>query len=259
MAMLNILEDFAIRVDGRQSIDLRKITCKLNCVPTSTGSALFQQGSTIVRAAVYGPRQITNPYLIDSSQTKLSSNANEMIVECHFYNALNQHSSNQENSCVASLIKQSVEAVLLPFGSQRNTRSVLQIDVELLSSDGSSLAVAINATSMALVNAGLPLKDLMCASSAARLRNVVIVDTNRFEESFKPKLITAVVCPKLKEIANVHTTDNLHTSDYEILLKSALEACDGILCVLEEVIMQHSSLQLTNRSAGVSIEDTVFA
>ena len=61
-------------------------------------------------------------------------------------------------------------------------RSQIEIFVEVLNSDGSVLASAINATTLALINAGIPLYDYVLAASVGHLAKTVLLDLNRLEE-----------------------------------------------------------------------------
>lgn len=258
MGSLNILEDFEIRIDGRLCEDLRKISCKFGCVGNANGSVQLEQGKTIIRAAVYGPKQPTRKghgHLTGEALTKMSLAGNsDLTVECHYYDALTRNTSSYENIQIASIIKSAASSVLLPIGNAVNIRSVVVIQIEAISSDGSALAAAVNATTLALINAGLPLRDTLCASTVARLRQVTIVDPNRKEEIFKPSMLTVLYCPKLGELVNVVCARNVHLSDYEGLLASCIQACEGVACVLQDVIMRHSSDQLAKRqSSGIYI------
>lgn len=48
-----------LRQDGRRPHELRRLACRLDVLPTADGSALLDQGTTKVLAAVYGPREAT--------------------------------------------------------------------------------------------------------------------------------------------------------------------------------------------------------
>jgi exosome complex component RRP41 len=46
------------RQDGRRPLELRRMRCRLSVLPAADGSALLDQGTTKVLAAVYGPREV---------------------------------------------------------------------------------------------------------------------------------------------------------------------------------------------------------
>jgi exosome complex component RRP41 len=62
-------------------------------------------------------------------------------------------------------------------------KSKIEIVVWILANDGGRLCAAINATTLALVDTGIPTKDLVCACSAGGSGDSILVDLNRREES----------------------------------------------------------------------------
>lgn len=66
------------------------------------------------------------------------------------------------------LIQETFESCIL---LQRFPRSQIDICVQVLQSDGSALSIAINAVTLALIDAGIPMMDFVCACS------VGIIDT----------------------------------------------------------------------------------
>jgi ribonuclease PH len=63
-------------------------------------------------------------------------------------------------------------------------KSKIEIIVWVLADDGGRLSAAINATTLALINAGIPIKDMVCACSAGiGSGGVTLVDLNKREES----------------------------------------------------------------------------
>ena len=64
-------------------------------------------------------------------------------------------------------------------------KSKISVTVMVLADDGGRLEAAINASTLALIDAGIPLKDMVCACSAGRWNaggsDEIVVDLNRRE------------------------------------------------------------------------------
>lgn len=64
-------------------------------------------------------------------------------------------------------------------------KSKISVTVMVLADDGGRLEAAINASTLALIDAGIPLKDMVCACSAGRWNaggsDEIVVDLNRKE------------------------------------------------------------------------------
>lgn len=54
---------------------------------------------------------------------------------------------------------------------------------QVLQSDGGNYCASINAATLALVDAGIPMKDLVCACSASFVKETPVVDINHMEEN----------------------------------------------------------------------------
>jgi len=62
---------------------------------------------------------------------------------------------------VAVALKQSFEAVVM---TQLFPRSQIDIYVQVLQADGSTTAASINATTLAMIDAGIPMRDYLCGA-----------------------------------------------------------------------------------------------
>ena len=58
----------------------------------------------------------------------------------------------------------------------------LSLSLSCAQAEGSSIAAAINASTLALADAGIPMRDLLVASTAGLLQGCPVVDLNREEE-----------------------------------------------------------------------------
>ena len=72
-------------------------------------------------------------------------------------------------------------------------KTKIEIVVWILADDGGRLCAAINATTLALVDAGIPMKDLVCACSAGGNGDSILVDTHVGSAGFSRKSTTSVV------------------------------------------------------------------
>uniref|UniRef100_A0A7S1TFN1 Exoribonuclease phosphorolytic domain-containing protein n=1 Tax=Compsopogon caeruleus TaxID=31354 RepID=A0A7S1TFN1_9RHOD len=74
------------------------------------------------------------------------------------------------------------------------SRSRIDIFVQVLQIDGGQRCAAINAATLALINAGVPLRDFVCASSVGYLEGSVLVDLNSVESNMGgPELVVRKV------------------------------------------------------------------
>lgn len=146
-------------------------------VAGADGSASVSLGLTKVIAYVYGPRPLTK-----RSQT-VSTNA-AVLVEYRTatFGAIDRRrkSRGDRQSLERGFwLQRTFEQVIL---TDQFPRSQIEICVEILQQDGSQVSVAINAITLALVDAGIPMKDLVTSCTLGLIDNhSILVDVNQSE------------------------------------------------------------------------------
>jgi polyribonucleotide nucleotidyltransferase len=145
-----------IRIDGRGPRDLRPLSAEVGVIPTAHGSGLFQRGETqVLDVATLGmPRmnQLLDTIGIDDSKRYM-----------HHYNM--PPFANGETGRVGSPKRREIghgllaERALLPVvPGQEVFPYTLRLVSEVLSSNGSTSMASVCASSLSLMDAGVPLK-----------------------------------------------------------------------------------------------------
>jgi len=76
---------------------------------------------------------------------------------------------------ISLLLKQTFEQVIRV---ERFPRSQIDINVHVLSADGGTRCACINAITLALIDAGIPMKDMVVACAAGMVSETPILDLN---------------------------------------------------------------------------------
>ncbi|KAJ6106335.1 3' exoribonuclease family domain 1-domain-containing protein [Penicillium capsulatum] len=126
-----------LRLDGRRWNELRLLSAQISTNPASSGSSYLSMGNTAIMCSVHGPAE-----------------------------GRRGESSGAAGNAGASV---EVDVNIAGFaGVDRKRRAAGNdsIHVSVLSADGSLLAAAINACTLALVDAGIPMPGLLCGCTA---------------------------------------------------------------------------------------------
>jgi exosome complex component RRP41 len=102
-------------------------------------------------------------------------------------------------------------------------RSQIDVFILVLQQDGGLLQACLNATTLALANAGVPLTDYVCAISAGVHATEPLLDLTALEEGDVPHATVAVL-PRSGALTLVNMETRLHVERFEALLKVAGEA-----------------------------------
>ena len=166
------------RPDGRKFDELRNMIAKVGVVPNADGSAMFAFGDTVAIAAVYGPRQLHPQHMQDPSTGILRCNYDLLSFSVYDRKKPGPSRRSQEISKVT-------EWALLPavdLSAFPNT--VVDVQIYILQADAGTRTAGINAASMALAHAGIPMKDLVCSVALGKNDQQLIVDLTKEEEDF---------------------------------------------------------------------------
>jgi len=224
-----------LRQDGRRAKEVRNIECKLGLLTRVDGSALFQIGNTKIIASVYGPREASN---------RSKSYHDKAYLSCEYAMASFSTTQRKKSSKVdrrskeiALLIKQTFESCIL---TQLFPRSQISIFIQVLQSDGGAISAAINATSLALINAGIPMKEFICASTAGFIDSTSIADLNYVERSSgSPELMVAIY-PLSGNVATVQLDSKIPLANLSEVLKMATDGAKFIYEHLKESVKEYS-------------------
>ena len=167
------------RIDGRGFDETREIEAKVGVIKRADGSAMFRIGNTWAYAAVYGPRNLHPKFLQDPQKGILRCNYNMMPFSS---SGERVRPGGSRRSKEISLV---TEKALLPvLDLQEYPNSVVDVFIELPQTEAGSRCAGICAASMALADAGLEMKDLVCAVSVGKVADKLLVDLDYSEESY---------------------------------------------------------------------------
>ncbi len=167
------------RPDGRKPNELRKITAKVGVVPNADGSAIFSTGDTIAIAAVYGPRKMhpqhqQNP---EKGVLRCTYNMNSFSVSERIRPGPSRRSTE-----ISKITEWALEPVLM---LEKYPNTVIDVFINIIQADAGTRCAGINAASMALAHAGIPMKNLVSSISVGKIDKQIIVDVTKEEEDWE--------------------------------------------------------------------------
>ncbi len=168
------------RFDGRGFDDLRPITAKVGVIPAADGSAYFRIGRTAAYAAVYGPRNLFPRFLQNPEKGILRTNYNMMP----FSGAGDRvRPGPSRRSKEISMVTEKAFMPVLDLDQFPN--AVVDVFIELPQTDAGSRAAGICAASLALADAGVPMRDLVAAVAVGKVDDKIVVDLEYLEEAYE--------------------------------------------------------------------------
>ena len=167
------------RQNNRGFEDFRPIEAKVGIIERADGSAMFRIGGTIAYAAVYGPRELFPRFL---------QNPEGGILRCH-YNMLPFSGTDRvrpggnRRSKEISIVTKSALAPVIDLSYYPN--AVVDVFIDFPQTNAGSRCAGICAASMALADAGIPMKDLIAAVAVGKVDDKIVVDLDYSEEAYE--------------------------------------------------------------------------
>ena len=222
------------RFDGRGFDELRKIEAKVGVVKSANGSAMFRIGDTIAIAAVRGPRDLYPKFMQNPKSGILRCNYNMMSFSVDERIRPGPSRRSKEISLVT-------ENALLPaVDLEEFPNAVVDVFVEIVQADAGTRCAGICAASLALADAGIPMRDMVCAISAGKVGGKILVDLDKFEEDYEGGSTDMPVAflPRRNEISLLQLDGGMKKDEIIKALELAKKSCEKILEVQRKALME---------------------
>ena len=112
--------------------------------------------------------------------------------------------------------------------------------LQILQADGSNQSACINAATLALIDAGIPMKDYVSACTVSFINDKPLMDINYLEESFGGPQLSLAVLPKSGKIVMFQMDSRLHVDNLEKVLDLAKKGCKDIHTLLRQTVHDFS-------------------
>jgi exosome complex component RRP41 len=221
---LVIIMAYEERTDGRKFDEIRPIEAKAGVIKRAVGSGWFKIGNTEAYAAVYGPREM---------YPRFKQNPEKGVLRC-FYNMMPFSSAGDRVRPGTSRRSKEISAVteraLRPVVDLSEfSNSVVDVFIELPQTDAGTRCAGICAASIALADAGIPMKDLVCAISAGKVEDKMLVDLNYDEDSHENGVdIPIAMLHNSKQISLLQMDGEISVDELKQAVEYVKKACDEI-------------------------------
>ena len=235
MAGLELISREGLRLDGRKPHELRKIRCNKGIFTQADVSAYFEQGNTKVIATVYGPHEVTNRSKVIDDR---------VLINCQYSMATFSTSDrkrrpkgDRKSTDISLTLEKTFEGAIMV---ESYPRSQIDIYVQVLQSDGGNVPACINAATLALIDAGVPMRDYLCSCTCSFIDDKPIADINFLEESGGSAKLTLSIMPRSGKVVLFQIDSRIHLGKLDQLLQSAKTACQDIFAVLKQAVEKDS-------------------
>lgn len=206
MEKRKLIDENGIRLDGRKWNELRPIRMEIGTLKNADGSAYIEFGKNKIVAAVYGPKEVHPKHEVLPDRA---------VLRCRYHMApfsveerKNPAPSRREIE-ISKVIREALEPAI---AMEDYPRTAIEVYVEVLQSDGGSRVAGITASSLALADAGINMRDLVVGCSAGIIDGTVVLDLNDVEDKEGSGDMPVAFMPNLNQITLLQV-DGIYTME----------------------------------------------
>ncbi|KAI0975294.1 ribosomal protein S5 domain 2-like protein [Xylaria arbuscula] len=246
-----------LRVDGRRWNELRRLHGQIRTQAAADGSSYLEMGNTKVMCVVAGPSEGGGgrrggggggAAASSSAATATGgSAAGDVAVSIVVggFSSVDRKRRGRGDKRIQELQTTIAKALAANLHMNLYPRSTISISLHVLSQDGSLLAALINAATLALVDAGVPMTDYLVACTAGSTSSHSagdegadpLVDLNTQEEQELP-FLTLGTLGATDKVAVLVCETRVQVSRLEGMMASAADACKGVRNFLDQVVRE---------------------
>lgn len=219
-----------LRLDGRKPDELRPIKIEVGVLSNADGSAYIEQGKNKILAAVYGPKELHPKHL---------SLPDRMVLRCRYHMApfsVQERKSPAPSRREIELSKVVREALEPAIFMEYYPRTATDVFVEVLQADGGTRCASITAASLALADAGMPMRDLVAACSAGKINDTIVLDLMDIEDKDGTADVPVAYMPNLGVITLLQMDGILTLEEFESAVNLAIKGCEKIYNLQKEAL-----------------------
>lgn len=218
------------REDGRAFDELRNLKIEAGVLERADGSAYLEFGGNKVLVAVYGPKE---------SYIRRLQRPDRAVIRCRYnmapFSVEDRKRPGPDRRSI-EISKITAEALNPALILEKYPRSMIEVFIEVLEAEGGTRCAGITAASVALADAGIPMRDLVVACAAGKVNGEVVLDLSESEDKDGEADVPVAILPRSEDITLLQSDGNLSPEEFAKTLDLAIKGCKEINEVQKEAL-----------------------
>jgi len=171
-----LLREDGKRLDGRDMTELRPIKMEVGVIKNADGSAYIEWGNNKIFAAVYGPREVHPHHLAKPDRGVL-----RVFYRMATFSVFDRKrpAPGRREKEISMIITDCIEPVLF---LELYPGTAFEVFIDVIDADGGTRCASTTVASLALADAGVPMKSLVTAVAVGKIDGELVVDLSGIED-----------------------------------------------------------------------------
>ena len=219
------------RLDGRKPDEMRKIKIEAGVLHRAEGSCYLEWGDNKVLAAVYGPREAIPRHTQNPIRAIVNARYNMAAFSVDDRKRPGPDRRSREISKVTS---EALENVILV---EKFPRASIDVNIEVLDAEAGTRCAGLTAAAVALVDAGIPMKDIPVACAAGKIEDQIVLDLGKDEDNYGSADLPVAISPRTGEILLLQMDGHLTSEEFDKALDLAIKGCHIVSDLQKKAIL----------------------
>jgi len=225
-----LIDENDVRLDGRKFNEIRLTKIEVGVLGNADGSAYIEQGKNKILAAVYGPREVHPKHLALPDRA---------VLRCRYHMApfsVEERKSPAPSRREVELSKVIRECLEPSIFTEYFPRTSIDLFIEVLQADGGTRCAGITVASVALADAGIPMRDLVCACAAGKVEGRLVLDLTDVEDKAGEADLPLAYLPSANAITLIQMDGMLTGEEFEQAVNLAIDGCKQVGQIQREAL-----------------------
>jgi len=218
------------RLDGRKLDELRPIKMEVGVLKRADGSAYVEWGNNKVMAACYGPRELHPRHLQKPDRATLRCTYNMAPFSV---NDRKRPGPDRRSKEISKVTAEALESVVF---THLYPRAGIDVFMEILQAEAGTRCVGLTAASLALADAGIPMKDLVSSCAAGKIDGKIVLDMFDKEDNYGDADLPVAMIPKKDEVVLLQMDGDLNKKEFKEAMDLAIVGCKKVYELQKEAL-----------------------
>jgi exosome complex component RRP41 len=220
------------RIDGRTPEELRPIKIEAGILHRAEGSCYLEWGGNRVMAAVYGPREAIPRHIQHPLRAVVNARYNMVPFSVSDRKRPGPDRRSVEISKVTS------EALGHVIFTELFPRTMIDVCIEVLGAEAGTRCAGLTAATVALADAGIPMRDLPVACAAGKVDGTVVLDLAGDEDCEGEADLPIAIAPRTEEILLLQMDGHLTPDEFDQAFELAIKGCHKVSKLQKEALLR---------------------
>lgn len=237
------------RIDGRKIDELREIKITPSVLKRAEGSCYLEWGQNKILVGVFGPREALPQHIQDPTKALVN-----FVYRMATFSVPERKTPRPGRRDI-EISKVCSEALEKAIFVNRYPNTTIDIYAQVLDSNAGTRVAALSAASVALADAGIPMRDLVSAVAVGRAGGEIILDLRKEEEDAPDAVDLALaITPNTEEIVLLQMDGLVSKEEYKKIVELGINGCKQVY-EMQKKALKEKYMQSEKASASEKVSE----